>query len=380
MNTRKLIYLISGLLLCSLRAGAQTDTLSLRYQFSGQASAFSLINSSNTLPVYFGGRYLPQLNIEKPLLRRQLFDLEASANLSGRFGFEPFDTAVTASDLRPYRAWVRYSRPQFELRAGLQKINFGAAVILRPLMWFDQIDPRDPLQLTDGVWGVLGRYYFLDNTNVWLWSLYGNPNRRGFDITTTARRHPEFGGRIQWPTQRGEAAVSYHYRAAAVGPAEPVRVPEHRFGIDSKWDIGIGLWVEGSWVHKTRPVGILTNRTMVTLGSDYTFGIGTGLNVILEQLLFALDEKAFAFTDPYWLTALAISYPLGLFDQLSGILYADWRNSNLYTTLQWRHTFTDWTLNILAFWNPRNAQLPQQGQLDNLFGGRGIQVLAIYHH
>ena len=69
---------------------------------------------------------------------------------------------------------MRYSSDQFELRLGLQKINFGSASMLRPLMWFDQMDPRDPLHLTDGVWGLLARYYFLNNANIWLWGLYGN--------------------------------------------------------------------------------------------------------------------------------------------------------------------------------------------------------------
>jgi len=55
--------------------------------------------------------------------------------------------------------WIRLSTKQFELRAGLQKINFGSATLLRPLMWFDKIDPRDPLQLTDGVYALLARYY-----------------------------------------------------------------------------------------------------------------------------------------------------------------------------------------------------------------------------
>ena len=65
---------------------------------------------------------------------------------------------------------------KLHIEPGLQKINFGSATMLRPLMWFDQVDPRDPLQLTDGVWGVLGRYYFLNNANIWLWGLYGNKN------------------------------------------------------------------------------------------------------------------------------------------------------------------------------------------------------------
>merc|ERR1712127_1137306 len=103
---------------------------------------------------------------------------------------------------------------QFELRVGLQKIDFGSASLLRPIQWFNQIDPRDPLQLTNGVYGVLGRYYFLNNANIWLWTLYGNEKTRGFDALETNKKVPEFGGRIQYPTKKGEIALSYHHRSA----------------------------------------------------------------------------------------------------------------------------------------------------------------------
>ena len=86
--------------------------------------------------------------------------------------------------------------------------------MLRPLMWFDKIDPRDPLQLTDGVWGLLARYYFLNNANIWLWGLYGNEKPKTWEIGKTNQHYPEFGGRFQSPVPKGEAAVSYHFRMA----------------------------------------------------------------------------------------------------------------------------------------------------------------------
>ena len=85
------------------------------------------------------------------------------------------------------------------VRGGLQKINFGSANLLRPLMWFDQIDPRDPLQLTDGVWGILGRYYFLNNANIWVWGLIGNDQRKGWEVIPSVKNKPEFGFRVQMP-------------------------------------------------------------------------------------------------------------------------------------------------------------------------------------
>lgn len=153
-----LIFLLRSLAFNSL---AQ-DSLS----FKGQVSAWLLYNGSNELPVYTGARYIPQMNYEIALKNNHKIDFEASLNINGSAGIHPFDSLYTSGQLKPYRAWVRYSTQQFELRAGLQKLNFGSASLMRPLMWFDEVDPRDPLKLTDGVWGILGRYYFLNNTNI----------------------------------------------------------------------------------------------------------------------------------------------------------------------------------------------------------------------
>jgi len=90
----------------------------------------------------------------------------------------------------------------------LQKINFGSATLFRLLMWFDRIDPRDPLKLTDGVYGLLLRYYFHNNTNIWLWGLYSitnlilhffarlykhedHPPQRRFVLRRILRKHQE---------------------------------------------------------------------------------------------------------------------------------------------------------------------------------------------
>jgi hypothetical protein len=136
--------------------------------FKGQLSLWSNYNPAGSLDLWFGGRYIPQLNYNIRLPGNKLIDFELSANLNATAAMNPFDTINAEALIKPYRGWVRYSTSNFELRLGLQKINFGSASILRPLMWFDQMDPRDPLQLTNGVWALLGRYYFLNNANLLL--------------------------------------------------------------------------------------------------------------------------------------------------------------------------------------------------------------------
>ena len=312
--------------------------------FKGQASAWINYNGGNRLPVNMGGRYIPQLNYNIPLKNDHKIDFEASANLNGSVGFNPFDSLKISGLIKPYRVWARYSARQFEVRVGLQKINFGSATILRPLMWFDQVDPRDPLKLTDGVWGVLGRYYFLNNANIWLWGLYGNNAPRGWELAGTNSGYPELGGRIQIPVPKGEVALSYNYRIAdtrKMGGIVPQfsEIRENKLGFDIKLDLIVGLWFEGSWVTKNKELGMFTNQEILNAGTDYTFGIGNGLYVGFEQLLAANDEKAFYFRNTTSFSLLSLSYPVGLFDNISGIVYYDWKNRNSYNFLNWQRQF-----------------------------------------
>lgn len=353
--------------------------------FKGQLSAWALYNGGLDLPVYMGGRYIPQLNYEIKLKNDRLIDFEASANLNGNFGFHPFDTLDENGTLKPYRLWVRYSAPQFEFRVGLQKINFGSASLLRPLMWFDRVDPRDPLNLTDGVWGALGRYYFLNNANIWFWVLYGNDDPKGWEMAGSNSEHPEIGGRFQSPIPAGEAGISYHHRISDTRNLEgfvPVfaKVKENRIGLDVRLDMLVGTWLEASWVNSGENLGSFTNQELFNLGIDYTFGIGNGLYLIFEQLLISYDEKAFSFENATTFSLLSLSYPLGLFSNIQGIVYYDWDNSNLYNFINLQRDFRQFSIYLMAYWNPEYYRIPTQETEQNLYAGRGIQLMFVLNH
>lgn len=362
--------------LCPVFMFAQsTDTLIIK----GQVSAWGNYNYTNDF-VLLGGRYIPQLNYSKNLNKNSLFDLEVSANIYGSW-----QSDNTNGKIKPYRAWASYSTRQFEMRAGLQKINFGSAAILRPLMWFDQVDPRDPLQLTDGVWGVLGRYFFLNNANIWLWGLYGNNATKGWELTTTNKNYPEFGGRIQVPVPLGEAALTFHHRLvdtrslALILPAYS-RMPENRLGFDIKIDWLAGIWFEGAWIHNGENLGPLTNQAILNAGADYTFGLGNGLLLIYEHLIVSSDEKPFEFENKMNFSVLSASYPIGLFDNINALLYYSWDHEQVYTFLNWQRQYNRISLHLMAYWNPETFNLPQQNIQSNLFGGKGLQVMFVFNH
>ncbi len=380
MKIQFIILFLSSFIITSFRISG-ADTLN----FKGQLSAWTIYNPDNTLPFWFGGRYIPQLNYGYKSKAKWMIDFEASANINGTAGLKLSDTSFTDGNIKPYRLWTRFSTRQFELRLGLQKINFGSAVMIRPLMWFDQLDPRDPLQLTDGVWGLLGRYYFLNNANIWLWGLYGNEKPKTWEIGNTSQKYPEFGGRFQTPVTRGEAAISYHFRTTDVSELDSsyamlTVVPENRIGLDAKWDLEIGLWFEGAWINKSKKTGVYTNEEILNGGIDYTFGIGNGLSIIYEQLVFSYDEVPFAFANTLVFSGLSVSYPIGLFDILKGIVFYDWTNKSIYNFINWNKQFNNISLYFMAYWNPKKYYMPQQSEGSQLFAGKGVQIMFVFNH
>lgn len=370
---------IIGLLLLTNLALAQQKLV-----FDGQLSGFGNYSPDSQLDVMLGGRYIPELNYNMPLDKGSALDFEASVNIFGTVAFNPFYESKTDGDIQPYRIWARYTGKQYEIRLGLQKIDFGSASILRPLQWFNQIDPRDPLKLTNGVYAALGRYYFLNNANIWLWMLYGNEKTRGYDAVETNKDIPEFGGRFQYPVPKGELAASYHHRtadaSAIFGEGEFNKIPEDRFSLDGKWDVTVGLWFEAVHIHKAKNVDMLTNQSLFNLGMDYTFGLGSGLNVVGEHMLMTNDNKAFGFENTANITASTVSYPITLFSRISAVAYYSWNTEDFSFFLNYERQFRKTTAYVMLYYNPDMPQGIRENELVNSFPGPGLRVMWVFNH
>ena len=377
------LFLISNNLLLK----AQSKAFSL--QFEGQLIGWANGNFNDHFSHQWGIRYIPELFAEYKLNEIWTLDAAASVNSYGAITFYN-DGRNDNGDLKPYRLWARLSSKQFELRAGLQKINFGSASILRPLMWFDRLDPRDPLQLTDGVYGLLGRYYFLNNANIWIWGLYGNAEKRGWDLLASDKKIPEFGGRVQTPAGRGEIALSYHHRNIGKGSfiLPDIGVPlyyegfsQDRLAIDGKWDLGVGLWFENS-IEKNQKSIIPGQKwnNQFNLGTDYTFGFGNGLNLKIEHLVWLSSDDLFKDPEKVNYTAFSSNYPIGLLDQLSLILYYNWENETFYRFVNWGRQYDKLSLFLMAYWNPETFDIYRNTDNVSLFSGKGIQVMIAFNH
>jgi hypothetical protein len=353
----------------------------------GLLSAWGVGSFQKASNPQLGLRYIPEFTLALQPSESITLDTEVSLNVFGTAVFEEIDNVRTDGDIKPYRMWLRFSLSQFEARIGLQKINFGSAALLRPLMWFDSLDPRDPLQLTDGVYALLLRYYFVNNTNIWLWGLYGNEKTKGWEAIPTQKDSVEYGGRLQIPLFTGELAMTYHHRRAdiqksLVFPLLPRTqiAPENRYALDGKWDIGIGLWFEGTLIQQKSDFLPSPWQRALNIGLDYTFSVGNGLYILGEHFNWARTKEAFGSGNDINFSAMLIRYPLGLLDEITGILYYDWENKEFYRFISWQRTYDKWRFNIIGFWNPKDFLIYPAASGANPFAGKGFQVTVIFNY
>ena len=373
------------LLFFLLNWGARSQN---KVNFDGQLSGVVNFSPNSFTWGLFNARYLPEVNYTRKLDTTHSLYFEVSANIWGSTYFHENDSVSTDGAIKPYRIYGRFSGQNYEVRIGLQKIDFGSAMILRPLQWFNEIDPRDPLAITDGVNAVLGRYYFKNNANLWVWGLVANENSRGYDLAESYRARPEYGGRFQTPVPKGELAISYNHRTAdatnLIDSSYLEMIPENRVGLDGKWDVGVGLWFEAVYIKKSRDVGFFTHQTLVTLGTDYTFSLGKGLRAAVEHMVVGYDEYNLGFSNHFNTTALSLSYPIGFFDNFSVFSTYSWESEAASFFLNYQHDFKRITTYLMAFYTPESTTSALVGSGENdfvsSFSGPGLRLMLVYKY
>ncbi|MCU0458073.1 MAG: hypothetical protein MUE37_03160 [Bacteroidales bacterium] len=355
-------------------------------EFENQVSTWLGMNFPEEVKWQSGIRYIPTISPWIKAGANGKFDAEFSANTFGSVHFTGSNYDSAYFRFKPYRLWMRYSTSHLEIRAGLQKINFGSSTILRPLMWFDKMDFRDPLMLTDGVYALLGRYYFSNNANIWLWGLYGNDKTKGWEAMPSLEEIPEYGGRVQLPVPGGEFALSYHHRdadysalAVQIPGLNDTRYNEQLFAADGKWDIGPGIWFEmvGKLNEKENP---FTTRweSYLSLGMDYTFGIGKGLNVSTEYFRYQNHPGEGETRAERNISTLTLGYPIGLSHNISGMLYYNWDTDDWYRFINLQMKYDYLTFYLMTYWNPDDAVLYTSGEGGNSFSGKGFQLMFVF--
>ncbi len=346
------------------------SVLAQSISFQGQASGWLALTKKPEI----GLRYIPEFRLARSLDDEKTIDAEIALN---SFISMPFDSPGEGdSDLDLYRLWLRYSSSQFETRLGLQKINFGPAKIMRSLMWFDKLDPQDPFNLTDGVYAMLIRYYFLNNANVWIWGLPGNDTLKGLEFVKTDDDHVEFGGRFQFPMPSGELAISYNQRQvdpedwAAKMTGLLTDGLENRLAVDGIWDIGIGLWFEASAEKTKIDSDQQMLRGLATIGGDYT--LESGIYLLYEHFVQFTGSEIDQMDLNSNLSVLSADYAISIMDRMNAIAYFDWERKDAYAYIGWQRTYDNWQINLIAFSNRDDSTAA--------FGGKGAQFIVTYNH
>lgn len=379
-----LIVSLASCLACATKA----QPVSIR--FENQLNAWGAVNVERPMQYQLGARYIPTLVFTDSLPQNRLFDAEVSVHTLGILNAGSSDMGATDENqssgfIKPYRLWIRYATPRFEVRGGLQKISFGSATIFRPMMWFDRLDFRDPLQLTDGVYALLARYYFRGNANIWLWALYANEGTKGWESLATARGIPEAGGRVQIPLGKGETAMAYHHRSIRFHPqpdsglaSTGITFSENRIGIDGKWDIGPGIWFETTLRHNDYEDLLIKKwETYFNLGTDYTFSVGSGINVTLEYFRLGRSSEFLSHEAKDQFTALAAGYNPGILNTAMLMVYYHFESRQWYRMLSLKRSYDYWSFYLLGFWNPGRLTFYQAMSERNLFSGKGFQFMAV---
>lgn len=251
------------------------------------------------------------------------------SRLKTTFG-EDFDADMSGEH---YRYYLSLNRPQTEIRLGLQRLNFGSAKVLRPLMWFDNIDPMDSYQETKGVEALLWRHHWLNSANLWLWGIRGAEDPKGNEFIGGNKNSLEFGGRIQYPTLIGDAGICYHQRNLGMGD-------EYRLGMDLRMDHSIGSWLETSISYFNKSSQTINYSAFMSVGADFVLDIGNGLAITSECMLHALSNgDLFKVTYDDIALAAMTDYPLGLLDSFRLLMSHTFKQKEYMIASSWLRTY-----------------------------------------
>lgn len=284
------------------------------------------------------------LSMQAELFSNQVLklDTEMANSFDYRSVWQEGDSAHSMQD-QLYRAWLRLSIQQTDIRLGLQRLNFGSATIIRPLQWFDVLQALDLLESTEGVNAALLKSYFPNNSTLWAWAILADGKLKGYEAVASQDHSIELGGRYQLPVLNTEAAISLHHRKLQDGSQSS---SENRLGFDLRLDTFAGWWMETTLSHKPELSAEWELRSM--LGADYTFGIGHGLYTVLETGINHSSDDLQKLQSQETMSAVLLNYPLGLLDSVSYLASVAWEREAYTQAIAFRRSYDNLVLELNA--------------------------------
>lgn len=347
--------------------------------FLGELSLSSGASSMTPENVNLVTRYLPAFEYQRSLGQSWDYDLEVRWQLQWGGQLDTLTGTELLAD--PYRVALNLQSSHAEYIIGLQKINFGPARILRPLMWFDSVNPTDPLELTSGVTGISAHFHYDFGWSSQAWLLLpGDPI--GWEGLPDKDGTVEVGGRINIPNDRGQIGFTNHWRiadASAISADDP-DLYEGRLGLDGFWDVGIGLWFESVYKNQQLNEDPFLQQLSTTLGADYTVWVGNGLLLMTEHMMINIwDSPGIEDQNLIYSTFMA-SYSPSMFDQISLMLFMDWENDMPLAYLSWGQTYDSFRFTVGGFYTDADNANANTVSFNSDFSGKGIQLTVAYNH
>jgi hypothetical protein len=111
---------------------------------------------------------------------------------------------------------------------------------------------------------------------------------------------------------------------------------------------------------------------------DYTFNLGNGLYVSTEFFRYSNANEIFDPGVNKTFSTLTANYPLGI-NKLAGMIYYSWTDKGWYRFIDFQRQSDNWTYYLFLFWNPDKILIYNAGDGNNMFAGKGIQLMAVYN-
>lgn len=284
------------------------------------------------------------LTVNGSIVQSKLINLDAEAihsfELSSVWQHGSSDQEMQ-NDL--YRVWLRASTARTEIRAGLQRINFGSASLIRPLQWFDRLSPLDLLEYTEGAKAGMAKVYFTNNSTLWLWAILSDGEPKGNEWIATTKDKFDYGLRYEFPLMSAETGLSLNHRPIA-SPVTAKKTTESRLGLDIRYDSFAGLWLESSanYAPEIDPQWSLQS----VLGADYTFSIGNGLYLLAETGIKHSSKDISSLRSQELVSSVMMNYPLGLLDSVHYLASINWDSHQGAHTLVLRRSYDNLSLEL----------------------------------
>jgi hypothetical protein len=111
---------------------------------------------------------------------------------------------------------------------------------------------------------------------------------------------------------------------------------------------------------------------------DYTFNLGNGLYLATEFFRYSNANKLFEPGSNKTFSLLSVNYPVGN-NKLGCLVYYNWTDKSWYRFINIQRQSDNWTFYLFLFWNPDKIAIYNIGVENNMFAGKGIQLMAVFN-